>query len=58
MMTKKNIAMRESNDNIDHKKFELAWQMKQNIFLNSMHQRRFFSNIFDNRIYFGPYFWP
>ena len=44
MMTRKNnVAMRESNNNIDHKNVvienEIALQMKENIFLNSMHKR-------------------
>ena len=51
MMTRKNnVAMRESNDNIDHKNMIIIWI--------SFADEAKFSSIFDTRVYFEPYFWP
>ena len=59
MMTRRNnVAMRESNDNIDYK-MVITWisfadEVK---YFNSMHKRRRCFNIFDTRADFEPYFW-
>ena len=49
MMTRKNhVAMRESNDNIDHKKVVIIWisfAYEVKYFLNSIYKRRRCSNI-------------
>ena len=62
MMTRKNnAAMRESNDDIDDKNVVIIWISfadEAKYFSKSMHKRRQCSNIFDTRVYFGPYFWP
>ena len=51
MMTKRNnVAMRESNDNIDHK-MVTTW-------IGFSDEVKSFSYIFDTRADFGPYFWP
>ena len=60
MSRRNNVAMRESNDNIDHK-MVITWISfadEVKYFLNSIHKRRRFSKIFDTRTDFGPYFWP
>ena len=47
-----NVAMREPNDNIDHKNMVITWISFANevkSFLNSIYKRRRRSNIFDNR---------
>ena len=45
MKRRNNVAMRESNNNIDHKKMVITWISLADIFLNSMHKRRRCSNI-------------
>ena len=50
MVRKNNVAMRESNDNIDHKNMIIIWI--------SFADEAKFSSIFDTRVYFEPYFWP
>ena len=58
MMTRRNnVAMRESNDDIDNKNMVISWISFANevtYFFNSMHKRRRFFNIFDTKAYFGP----
>ena len=62
MVTRRNdFAMRESNDNIDHKSMVITWISfadEANVFLNSMHKRRQCSNIFYTRAYFELIFGP
>ena len=62
MMTRRNkVAMRESNDDIDHKEMlitGISFVDEVKCFLNSMPKRRWCSNIFNTRANFGPYFWP
>ena len=57
MMTRiNNVAMRESNDNIDHK-MVITWISfadEVKYFSESMHKRRRYSYIFDTRADFGP----
>ena len=59
MARKDNLAMRESKDNIDHKKIVITWiSFADEVFRNRMHKRRRCSKVFDSRAYFGQYFWP
>ena len=53
MKRRNNVAMRESNNNIDHKKMVITWISLADIFLNSMHKRRRCSNI----LILGPIFY-
>ena len=61
MMTRRNnVAMKESNDNIDHK-MVITWMSfadEVKYFFNTMYKRRQCFNNFDTRADFGPYFWP
>ena len=56
-----NVAMREPNDNIDHKNMVITWISFANevkSFLNSIYKRRRRSNIFDNRPILDHIFGP